>query len=381
MKVAIVYYQLLNNDGSDLVVGGVETYLLALGALCADMGWQPILFQAANRDFECQLGALKVLGTPIAHLPVEKQKARLYDLAMAQIDPDKDILIFGADHCSVPTANKRCIAIQHGVGWDLPSRYFTKKKFLMSGSGAVLKKWAISRAALRNFTNCSNRVCVDYNFLNWYRTQVGDEPQGRIWVIPNFTASVADPNVVFAERSQKKSVDIIYARRFTPYRGARLIIEAALDLLEKHKEVKFTFAGEGPLESWMRDQVADNPRVRFIKYLPAESAAIHAEHDIAAVPSIASEGTSLSVAEAMGAGCAVVASNVGGMTNMIIDNYNGLLVMPNTRSLVTGIRRLVLDQAFRVQLGGRALETAAAAFSLPRWNAKWREVLEEVARA
>ncbi|WP_420491566.1 glycosyltransferase [Neobacillus drentensis] len=48
---------------------------------------------------------------------------------------------------------------------------------------------------------------------------------------------------------------------------------------------------------------------------------------------LGSEGTSLSLLEAMAAKCAEIATNVGGMTNIILDNYNGLIINPDESEL------------------------------------------------
>lgn len=75
------------------------------------------------------LGNLKIIGLPIAHLPLAKQKLQLFKAAYSAIELKTDLLIFGFDDCSVRTESNRCISIQHGVSWDLPSKYFTKKKY------------------------------------------------------------------------------------------------------------------------------------------------------------------------------------------------------------------------------------------------------------
>ena len=49
--------------------------------------------------------------------------------AKKEINVTKDIIVFCADHFSVKTDNPRCIAIQHGVYEDIPTRYMTRKKF------------------------------------------------------------------------------------------------------------------------------------------------------------------------------------------------------------------------------------------------------------
>ncbi|MEN6336505.1 MAG: glycosyltransferase family 4 protein, partial [Phycisphaerales bacterium] len=150
-------------------------------------------------------------------------------------------------------------------------------------------------------------------------------------------------------------------------------------LLEQYPVVEFTFAGEGPDERWLRETFARQPRVTIVKYLPQDSTEIHRRHHIAVVPSLASEGTSLSVVEAMGAGCAVVATCVGGITNLIIDGHNGLLAMPNAESLHAALRRLIENAPLRRDLGIEARRCAEVSFNLPLWKRRWRAVLEQVA--
>ena len=122
-----------------------------------------------------------------------------------------------------------------------------------------------------------------------------------------------------------------------------------------------------------------NDRVKFSKYAPDKTLSIHLQHDIAVVPSLASEGTSLSVAEAMATGCPVVATAVGGVTNMIISGYNGLLTMPNAASLIEGIEFLIQNPSTRRYIGMKAYETAKDAFSLERWEKSWQQVLRSIA--
>lgn len=155
--------------------------------------------------------------------------------------------------------------------------------------------------------------------------------------------------------------------------------EVTEEIVRRYNNVNFTFAGEGPEEGYLKDRFSKVKQVTFTKYLPNEVLNIHLAHDIAVVPSIASEGTSLSVAEAMGAGCVVVATAVGGITNMVINDYNGILVMPNVSSLLSGIELVIKNPVLRKQLQMKAYETARNAFNLELWENRWRKVFEEVA--
>jgi glycosyltransferase involved in cell wall biosynthesis len=145
--------------------------------------------------------------------------------------------------------------------------------------------------------------------------------------------------------------------------------------------VRFTFCGEGPDAHYLRAQFATDERVAISRFPAEDSIAIHLEHDIAVIPSLGSEGTSLALCEAMAAGCAVVATAIGGMTNLILSDYNGLLIMPRVSDLTGALERLIRDQALRRQLGRRAHEVSQAAFGIARWKSAWRQVLLEVVRA
>jgi len=342
------------------------------------MGWEPLLFQYSNKPFNRLVDDITVKGIPCANLAYEPAKRALFQAAASLVDLDKNLLVFGADHGSVRTNNRRCVSIQHGVFWDLPMEYLTRKHLFRHGLPATIRKVKFIRDAIRYFENCMNCVCVDYNFLNWYRAVVPYEPRGRIWVIPNF-ANVLPLEQIAENGNPGNRVRILFARRFAPGRGTRIMAKVARQVLSGSNNVEFTFAGEGPDEQWLRSFFREEDNVKFVRYRPEEATSVCSQHDISVVPSIASEGTSLSVAEAMGAGCAVLATAVGGITNMIIDGYNGLLVMPNAKSLETGLLRLLRDPILRDRLRKRGHETAMNAFCVSRWKARWREVLEEIA--
>lgn len=372
MKVALIYYRYLDDTGSHRVIGGVETYLGNLAEVIRDLGWEIRLFQSASRAFETRSGAMTVTGLPIAGLGIGGKKRSLYRAAMEFVRHESGVLVFGADHASVPCEYKRAVSIQHGVAWDLPARFLTRKAFLAKGLGGYIKKAQLAWHGIRDFDNCRNRVCVDYNFLNWYRTTQPEDLTGRVWVIPNATRV---PSEMPVRSVVGRRVKVLFARRFTEYRGTRLMIAVAEKLLAKRHDVEFTFAGEGPEEGYLRGLLGGCDRVAITRY-PAERALdIHLAHDVAVVPSVASEGTSLSVAEAMAAGCGVCATNVGGITNMVIHGYNGLLVHPKGEELRDGVESLIQDGGLRQRLGQRAFETASAAFSLESWQASWKRVL------
>jgi hypothetical protein len=214
MKVAILYYNFLDGSGSERKIGGVETYLWNLAGLIAERGDEPVLFQPASSVFERRIGRIKVIGVGAKRRRLRPSTRKdLYEAAVSFIDTRTDAIVFGSDRASVPTDYPRAVAIQHGVAWDLPGRFLGGRLGRMPlMPDRFRKKYEAYRCYLY-FSNCANRVCVDYNFLNWYRTQVPDVPPGKIWVIPNF-ADIPRGYRPDLRRHHRNPVRILFARRF-----------------------------------------------------------------------------------------------------------------------------------------------------------------------
>jgi len=378
MKIVMVYTRFMDPVGKDRSVGGIQTYLFNLGQMCVKYHHEPIIYQASSRYFREQIGPISVVGVPTINLNTRKGKNQLVQAAISGIDLKRDLLIFGSDGYATDIGSNRCISIQHGIEWDLPSKYSHSRSRLRRILGDSIYQLIRRRRAINAYLQCPNRVCVDYNFHNWLRTYLIDDLPGRNWVILN-AANIASEEAFSTRVKHNNSVRILFARRFHRYRGTQIMAEAARKLLVKYQNIQFTFAGEGPDESWLKEFFRNEDRIQFIKFDPEQSLYIHLQHDIAVVPSLASEGSSLSVSEAMGAGCAVVATAVGGITNMIMNGYNGFLCMPTASDLQKQLEILINDDEGRFRMGARAYDTAKEALSLDRWQKSWAQVINEVA--
>jgi glycosyltransferase involved in cell wall biosynthesis len=78
-----------------------------------------------------------------------------------------------------------------------------------------------------------------------------------------------------------------------------------------------------------------------------------------------SEGLPMAVLEAMAAGIPVVASNVGGVAELVVDGETGVLVPPgDVEALGAALRRLVVDRQLRRRLGAAGRARAEALFDL-----------------
>ncbi len=366
--IKILNARYLDFDGKEVTIGGVQTYITNLAKVARELDMRVEVFQFANNDFTVKYQDMLIHGVGM-NLKAEllKKKVILYNYCMKTYDEQEDIFIYGSDNLVVKTKAPFAIAIQHGIGWDIQNEKKCSRiqniiySFRQAWRGTFITEYAASVKEL---------ICVDYNYINWYRTQI-QHREMEYRVIPNFTEI---PNANF-DKFNDESIRIIFARRLVPYRGTRIFAKAAERLLAKYNDIEITFAGDGPEENFLKEIFQHDNRVKFITYLSYESLDIHEDKHIAVVPTIGSEGTSLSLLEAMASSCAVVCSNVGGMTNIVIDNFNGLIVNPEEDSLFNALDRLVADKCLAKSIAIEAYKTARKGFSFELWKEKWKEVL------
>lgn len=145
--------------------------------------------------------------------------------------------------------------------------------------------------------------------------------------------------------------------RIQDVKNHRALIDAfarlRLNAPELAPRLKLTIVGDGPLLPAVREQVA-TLGLQDAVWLPGARADIDAllhSFSVFALPSLA-EGTPVSLLEAMACGLPVVASNVGGIPEIVDDGVQGLLVPVGAiDALATALGRYAADRALRIAHG------------------------------
>lgn len=364
MSTFLIYRNFYDPEQQKIMLGGIENYLLNLARLLSSKGERCVVVQTAKHDFTHRFENFEIVGVNCKGFHGNRKKIALFNKVKSLANPATDTVIFGTDSYFIANDFKKSIAIQHGVSWDKPS----------SGHGLWhhFKRFISHQKYLNYLKNCRNLVCVDHNFVNWYRTYQSFPEGSNVEVILNYSPEVINQQELSAKwQTPLANPSLLIARRFVDYRGIPLAIEVVKELLKKYPKLKVSFAGEGPLEARIRSEFTTFPNVDVFSYSPDESISIHKRYDLVLLPSVGSEGSSLSLAEALSAGCAVVSTNVGGLSNMVIDQSTGFITMPDKTALVERLT-LYLDKpevARQMALQGHAL--AEQVFSLQRWQQQW----------
>ncbi len=381
MNFIIVTNRVYDLDGTDVTIGGIQTYLINLcDVIFHEFGVKPVILQYGNEDFFIDKGRHYVKGVDVRKELKERKKIKkLSQYLQATYEPSKTIVIWGSDQYSFNLKQYKSINIQHGIAFDTEATdTFIKKIVVNTPLVAVYKLFQRYRARslVKNGTKV---VCVDYNFKNWIRTYISSESEkSRFVVIPNFSELLEHEPANY-KIAEDASIKMVIARRFVKRRGIELAVESCKILLEKFSHLLVTFAGDGP-ERYRIERLQElfPGRVNITTYKSQDSIIFHSNFDIALVPSIGSEGTSLSLLEAMSSGCICVATDIGGMTNIILDGHNGFLVAPTAEKISNCLNDIIVNYDKKNFIKINASESVKNAFSKENWNCKWTDLLKEL---
>lgn len=159
---------------------------------------------------------------------------------------------------------------------------------------------------------------------------------------------------------ERYSKTICFIGKLTVLKGMFAFTGAIKKVLLKHPDYRILLVGRDEaasenipsMQKWMEDQLTGvTDRVIFKGALNRDSVKqVLSECEICVVPSLW-ENYPTVVLEAMAAGCAVAASNRGGIPELITDQQNGLLFNPmNENSIYSAIDELINAPSFRFRM-------------------------------
>jgi len=164
-------------------------------------------------------------------------------------------------------------------------------------------------------------------------------------------------------------------------KGFHLAIKAVSEITEL--DLHLDLVGTGAYLDELRrlaDNLELNDRVTFHGRVDdQELSRIYSSADVYLIPTIRYEGLPLALLEAMAHGLPTIASHIGGNTNVITNDHDGIFISPGRLDeLISAIRRLGTDPSFRRSMSKAARETTERRFSKDRMVTETFEVLSSL---
>jgi glycosyltransferase involved in cell wall biosynthesis len=150
------------------------------------------------------------------------------------------------------------------------------------------------------------------------------------------------------------------AGRLELVKGPEYLIEAAQYVLSEHPNVFFVFTGDGTRKPYLRQRSSElgiTDKILFLGWRKDVTRVISI-YDIFVFPSL-NEGMGRVLVEAMALGKPIVASDVGGIPDLVTHGKNGFLVPPqNPGQLARFIQILLENKDRREKMGSEGREIA-----------------------
>lgn len=212
---------------------------------------------------------------------------------------------------------------------------------------------------------------------------------GLVTVVPNavddaFLAPLPDP--AYARRALGATSDDVVVgilSTFFPHEGIDYLVRAIAELRRRGSRVRLALIGDGTERAALERLVAElglREITVFTGRVPfSEVRHYYAAIDIFAVPrtddQVCHMVTPLKPIEAMASARPVVASAVGGLTEIITDGTTGVLAPPeDPAALADAIEPLLYDEALRARLGKAARDWVASDRTWSRNAERYRTI-------
>lgn len=191
-----------------------------------------------------------------------------------------------------------------------------------------------------------------------------------------------------SQRPPRDSLVLSSVGRFVPQKGYLELLEGFAELAgASHVPLRLVLAGGGPLESRLRSKAETLGVSPAVELRPWGSQLavrdLLRDTDVYVQPSQPGKGDWMprTILEAMASALPVVATDVGGIRDVIDDGHNGRLVRASDQpKLIDALRELIARPEQRARLGGEALSTARCLYSWEASFERYRALLAELVR-
>lgn len=153
----------------------------------------------------------------------------------------------------------------------------------------------------------------------------------------------------------REDFSILYTGRLVYRKGLIDFVKSAEHVCKEYPDASFILTGNGGLRSTLEKMVHDlklESNFSFLGFITQDELIRHYQTDTIYVLPSYYEGLPTTVLEAMSCGMPVVATNIPGTNEAVVDGETGLLVPPkNPRALADGIIKLLGDENLRKKMG------------------------------
>lgn len=199
----------------------------------------------------------------------------------------------------------------------------------------------------------------------------------KIEVILN---GVEDINQNFIDKHDKTKFVIGCISRIDVSKGIILLFEAFVHLAKIHDNIYLFLVGRGDASKELEKRSAElnlKERIKLLGHYDGDVHKLMTELDLYVLPSLW-EGLPYSIIEAMCAAKTIVATKVGGISEIISDGIEGILINENSKEeIINAIEKLMFDRDLCKKLAINARKKFEQKLTIQHMNIRIKEIFAD----
>jgi glycosyltransferase involved in cell wall biosynthesis len=238
------------------------------------------------------------------------------------------------------------------------SNCYPRKPFNRAYQGLKATKLSLHRSIIRRTVRhfISPSVCL----MDWTRKNLG---VNDVSLLPNFILSDRQPS-----STPPKNDTLLFVGKLTEQKGVDVLIRSIAGVRPTIPGIRLKIVGDGPEEEKLKKLAANlqvSDLVTFTGKLSNHKVMEEIDDALCVIiPSKYVENCSMVGIEAMSRGKVIIASNIGGLPDLVDDNISGFLVRPNDpEDLSKKIISIMQNASLASQMGARATAKYLRSFS------------------
>jgi glycosyltransferase involved in cell wall biosynthesis len=275
---------------------------------------------------------------------------------------------------------KPFIQTVHGVLADEYVQSLKKGSPTFRAKLANLVMWRLSKLEAESAKNATLTVTIS-KYSSGKIVQFYGVDKAKIRMVPNgVDTQKFKPSEGCEKIKRQIGIDsklcVLFVGRLIPRKGLSFLVEAAEHIVKEYSQTTFLIIGDGPQKNHL---VAHLEKMNLLgnfvflgdvseRVLPA----LYNCADVFVLPSI-QEGQGIALLEAQATAKPVVAFDVGGVREAVLDRETGLLMKPDSRELADAIMKLLGSWSLRETMGSKGRKFVVDNFS---WDVCAQKMLQ-----